>query len=325
MDFFSGTSPVAFDLSLLEVFFLVSIFILFLVFVRWASVAMPKTWRIHKLLHGNTSPNERDMSPTEEICPPFSSEEPQSEQQLRWESFENNLAQRMGKSTVKKDIADQERGSKKIVSKSLAPKEKPVWSRALMDDLGQKPDPSRRNKVVGKSVLMSTADEKADIPRASTTSSSVPVEESGPTKIYTERNPAKATMKNKPSESDFVSLKSRATTSTTSSESTLSTCDSPSVATDSIAYTGSYTRATLESLVDDELSLITFDQGSYTPCRWDDESSIGTLPTPLIAIERLVMRLSSLFLCDAVQDEPTPCRSSGRRSSRQGRGRKRDR
>lgn len=280
-------------------------------------------WHIRKLLHKNKIPKEKDVSPLEETCPPLCSEEPQSGQQLRWECFENNLAQRMGKSKAKK-----------IVLKSLAPNDNPIWSGALMDKQSKESDSSRGDKVVGDSVLMRTTDENGNIPRTGSTSSSVPMEESGPTKIYSKRDPAKATMTKKPSESDTVSLKSRATTTTASSETTPSRNDFSSV-TDSIAYTGTYTRATLESLVDDKPTtgtlptpMITVERydspslgtdsiaytGSYTRTTMetlvDDESTIATLPTPLIAIERVLMIMSSLFLCGPAQDESTSCRWS---------------
>jgi hypothetical protein len=86
---------------------------------------MTMKWHIRKVLHKNKIPKERDVkipkerdvSPMEETRPPFYSEEPQSGHQLRWECFESNLAQRMGKSKAKK-----------IVLKSLAPNENPIWS-----------------------------------------------------------------------------------------------------------------------------------------------------------------------------------------------------
>ena len=225
---------------------------------------------------------------------PFSSEEQQTEQQqqLRWECFVNNLAQRMGKPTVKKkDTAAQEGGSKETTLKSLAPDE---LSEALMYERSQRSDSSRGNKAVDNSVLTRTTDENVTISRKCSSSSSVPMEESGPTKIYFKRDdPAKeaaATMTEKPpsKRDNSVSIKSLATTSTLSWETTPSHNDFPSVGTDSIAYTGSYTRAsTWESLV-------------------EDESTIGTLPTPfLITIERVFMILSSLFLCNRMQGEST--------------------
>jgi hypothetical protein len=217
--------------------------------------------------------------------------------------------------------------------KSLAPNENPIWSEALMDKQSKESDSSRGDKVVGDSVLMRTTDEKVNIPRTGSTSSSVPMEESGPTKIYSKRDRAKATMTKKPSESDSVGLKSSATTSTVSSETTPSGNDFPSVGTDSIAYTGTYTRATLESQVDDKPTIgtlptpfITIERndspsvgtnsiaytGSYTRATLetlvDDESTIATLPTPLISIERVFMIMSSLFLCGPAQDESTSCR-----------------
>jgi hypothetical protein len=75
------------------------------------------------------------MSPKERVRRkrPVPSPE-QREEQLRWESFENKLSQKMKESTLRKGNADRDRGLERIVVKGLAPQETPVSSQEIIQD-----------------------------------------------------------------------------------------------------------------------------------------------------------------------------------------------
>lgn len=80
---------------------------------------MAKKWRtsVRKLLHKKKRPNEKQLIPTKEICHISSKEPQQRDEKLRWDSFENKLAQRM-RSAEKKGAAAEGNGSEKEVAKS---------------------------------------------------------------------------------------------------------------------------------------------------------------------------------------------------------------